>query len=145
MDINIFISASGQRLHNAPQQQWRGDEIMETAMFGGQMMTLGGCEDGTDGFELIYLGFKSNRFYTLEDAKSAAPKFATIVLQGMIGLVQIYDRTKPNPFAEISPETLARWMADSLNNRLTWKEEMEQQMELMKRLGLISDETDSFA
>lgn len=142
MDIDIFISAGGRRLHNAPQQQWRGDEkILQTSLFAGHMMTLGECEDGTDGFELIYLGFKSNRFSTLEEAKVAAPRFATIVLQSMIGLVQLYDRTKLNPFAEFSGETLARQMADSFNNRLTWKEEMKQQMELAKRLGLISDDT----
>lgn len=26
------------------------------SLFAGHMMTLGECEDGTDGFELIYLG-----------------------------------------------------------------------------------------
>ena len=46
------------------------------------------AEDGTDGFELIYLGFKSNSFQTEEIAKDAAPKFAMSVLQKMISSVQ---------------------------------------------------------
>ena len=87
-NIEIFISAGGQVLNKVPQQKWRGDKTLQTAPFAGQLMTLGEAEDGADGFELIYLGYKSNSFQTEEIAKEAAPKFVINVLQKMISSVQ---------------------------------------------------------
>lgn len=79
-----FVSAEGRVLNNAPQQKWQGDKFLQTAIFAGQVMQLGECEDGTIGFELLYLGFKSNQFPTIEAAKLAAPKFAINVLKNML-------------------------------------------------------------
>ena len=52
MNKTIAISAGGQILHHAPPQQWRGDGVMQTALFAGQSMTLGESESGGDGVDL---------------------------------------------------------------------------------------------
>jgi hypothetical protein len=87
MDINVEVSAGGQIFYNAPQQNWREFGTSKSAIFAGQIMTLDVPETGGEGFELIYLGFKSNVFLTELEAKFAAPRFATLVLEKMLGLI----------------------------------------------------------
>lgn len=84
--MKVKTGAGGVATVNAPQQQWHGDEIMQTALFAGQRMIA--ITDDDDGFILIYLDFESDKFTTIEQAKENAPVFYQAVLQHMGSLVQ---------------------------------------------------------
>lgn len=83
--MNVNIGAGGIVTINAPQQQWQGDDMMQTALFAGQRMVAITNDD--DGFILIYLDFESDKFATIEQAKENAPAFTQAVLQHMSSLV----------------------------------------------------------
>ncbi|RQR65675.1 hypothetical protein DIE18_04285 [Burkholderia sp. Bp9125] len=80
--MNIEINGGGKVLFGAPQQRWHsqaGDgAVLQTARFAGQEMMA--ITDDAGGFELLYLGFKTGGFSTMEVAKQAAPAFARRVL-----------------------------------------------------------------
>lgn len=86
--MNVNIGAGGKVTINARQQQWQGNEIMQQALFAGQIMIAITTDEDDDKFILIYLDFESDKFSTIEQAKENAPAFAQAVLQHMSYLVQ---------------------------------------------------------
>ena len=59
---------------------------MQVARFAGQEMMA--ITDDADAFELDYLGHIGSGFASIEDAKTAAPKFARAVLERLLNLIQ---------------------------------------------------------
>jgi hypothetical protein len=89
--LSVLVSAGGKILLEAPQQEWLSQNSdLSTALFAGKMMELySSGEDGSEGFELEYLGFKSTLFPTQNEAKQTAPEFARAVLHQMTTLIGI--------------------------------------------------------
>ena len=85
--MKIQVHASGKSAHGREQQAWRGDEraVLQTATFAGQEMIA--ITDDAGAFCLMYLGFETGGFQTMDIAKAAAPRFAHSVLARMIELV----------------------------------------------------------
>jgi hypothetical protein len=89
--VSVLVSAGGKVLLEVTQKEWRyQDPDFSTALFAGKMMELcSSGEDGTEGFELQYLGFKSSPQTTKEAAMQVAPEFARAVLRYMITLIEV--------------------------------------------------------
>ncbi|WP_241295760.1 hypothetical protein [Burkholderia stabilis] len=85
--MEIALHGGGKVLMAAPQQQWHGDspEIAQYSRFAGQDMTA--ITDDAGAFDLLYLGYKTGGFSTIEAAKAAAPEFARRVLAHMSSLI----------------------------------------------------------
>ncbi|MBU2816624.1 hypothetical protein HF282_03845 [Acidithiobacillus ferrooxidans] len=83
--MKIEVDGSGKVMMAAPQQQWHGNEVMQTALFAGE--TVMAITDDAGRFDLHYLGFKTAGFTSLEDAKASAPAFARAVLAHMARLI----------------------------------------------------------
>jgi hypothetical protein len=83
--MNIELDGGGRVKMAAPQQQWHGDDAMQTAVFAGE--ELRAITDDAGRFDLHYLGFRTTGFATLEDAKAAARVFAKAVLAHMALLI----------------------------------------------------------
>jgi hypothetical protein len=81
MDIELY--GSSQRLMDLPQQQWHGEDpaVSQTALFAGNDMHAQAERAGK--FALLYLGYKTGGFTTIDAAKTAAPEFARRVLAHM--------------------------------------------------------------
>ncbi|MGF6755260.1 hypothetical protein [Paraburkholderia sp. GAS42] len=75
MHIELYGSGS-QQLMKLPQQQWYGESsaVSQTALFAGNDMHAQAERVGK--FALLYLGYKTGGFATIEAAKAAAPEFA---------------------------------------------------------------------
>jgi hypothetical protein len=84
--MDVHLGAGGNVTFKAPQQQWQGSEVYQTALFAGQRMDAI-TNGGEDGFVLVYLDLESDPFASMEEAKGAAPAFAKAVLQHLITLV----------------------------------------------------------
>jgi len=86
--MDIDISADGRMLLQRPQQQWAGHHpgLLQTSRFAGQTLTA--ALDNGDGFRLLYLGFQSGAFATIDEAKQAAPAFARAVLARLAALIE---------------------------------------------------------
>lgn len=84
--MKIDLDGGGRVMMSAPQKQWRGDrpDISQTAQFAGQTMMA--ITDDAGAFDLLYLGYETRGFATIEAAKAAAPEFARLVLTRMIAL-----------------------------------------------------------
>lgn len=81
------IGPGGETLKDR-QQQWRGDPIMQFALFAGQRMTvIQSSNDEPHLFKIWYLGFESEAFVGMERAKREATTFACSVLSHMQMLV----------------------------------------------------------
>lgn len=79
----------GQIFLSQPQQRWlaRGDDgLLSTALFAGHSLVA--STDDAGGFDLMYLGFRSEPFPSIEEAQRAAPSFARQVLHHMATLIQ---------------------------------------------------------
>ncbi len=74
----VEMSPSGELNFKLPQQEWSGNDAIQTAHFAGQQMIIKRADDEC---ELHYLGLKVGGFEELEDAKYNAPEFARSVLQ----------------------------------------------------------------
>jgi hypothetical protein len=74
----VGMSPTGALSFKLPQQEWSGDDAMQTAHFAGQPMFIRRSDDE---FELHYLGLKVSGFTDLDEAKFNAPEFARSVLQ----------------------------------------------------------------
>lgn len=70
----------GELNFSLPQQQWTGDEGVQTAVFAGQRMFIKRSKETSDQYELHYLGLTVSGFEDLENAKFNAPEFAKSVL-----------------------------------------------------------------
>lgn len=82
-----ILSVNRKLQHAAKQQTWHGDEpgVMQTANFAGQQMVA--ITDDAGAFDLMYLGFETKGFESMDSAKAAAPKFARQVLSHLSELV----------------------------------------------------------
>lgn len=85
--MKIEVHAGGKLAHGRQQQSWTGNDPaeMQVATFAGQEMIA--ITDGAGKFCLMYLGFETGGFQTIDTAKSAAPVFARNVLARMADLV----------------------------------------------------------
>lgn len=81
----IDLDGGGKVKMAAPQQQWHGDEMMQTAVFAGENMMA--ITDDAGRFDLHYLGFKATGFASLADAQASAQAFARKVLARMTELI----------------------------------------------------------
>ena len=77
----VEMSSSGELNFKIPQQEWSGNENIQSSYFAGQLMFMKRSEEQTDEFELHYLGLKVSGFDDIEDAKFNAPEFARSALQ----------------------------------------------------------------
>lgn len=81
--MNIELYGSSRQLMGLPQQQWHGEHsaMSQTALFADNDMHAQLEHAGK--FALLYLGYKTEGFATIEAAKVAAPEFARRVLARM--------------------------------------------------------------
>ncbi len=84
--MNIELNGRGAVAMASPSQCWKGNKVMQTAMFAGEEMLLLAYDDGL--FSLRYLSFKNTGFTSMEEAKASAPAFAKAVLAHMASLIQ---------------------------------------------------------
>jgi hypothetical protein len=75
----VEMSSSGELNFRMPQQEWSGNNTIQSAHFAGQQMIITGSDD--DGYELHYLGLKVGGFQDIDEAKYNAPEFARSVFQ----------------------------------------------------------------
>ncbi len=64
-----------------PQQEWTGNDAIQSSYFAGQEMFIKRSDEQSDEFELHYLGLKVSGFEDIDDAKFNAPEFARSVFQ----------------------------------------------------------------
>ena len=76
----VEMSPSGELNFNMPQQEWSGNDAIQSAYFAGQQMIIKRSDDA-DEYELHYLGLKVDGFEDIDDAKFNAPEFARSVFQ----------------------------------------------------------------
>ena len=82
------ISASGKPLFSR-SRTWNGDaEVVATAIYAGQYLELMPCEDGTPGYELHFLGLKSEPFPSPKNAKDHALGYALQVLRHLAEMLE---------------------------------------------------------
>ena len=77
----VEMSPSGELSFKLPQQEWTGNDAIQSAHFAGQQMVISRSESNPDVYELHYLGLKVGGFEEMEDAKFNAPEFARSVFQ----------------------------------------------------------------
>ncbi|MCP4076292.1 MAG: hypothetical protein GY744_08920 [Gammaproteobacteria bacterium] len=76
----VEMSPSGEMNFQIPQQEWSGNDTIQSSHFAGQQMFLKRPEDQPDIDELHYLGLMVSGFEEIEDAKFNAPEFARSVM-----------------------------------------------------------------
>ncbi len=74
----VEMSPSGELNFKLPQQDWTGNEAIQSAYFAGQQMII---KRSDDDYELHYLGLKVGGFEDIDDAKYNAPEFARSIFQ----------------------------------------------------------------
>ena len=77
----VEMSPAGELSFKLPQQEWTGNDAIQSAHFAGQQMVICRSESNPDLYELHYLGLKVGGFEEMEDAKFNAPEFARSVFQ----------------------------------------------------------------
>jgi hypothetical protein len=77
----VEMSPSGELSFKLPQQEWTGNDAIQSAHFAGQQMVISRSESNHDEYELHYLGLKVGGFSDIDEAKHNAPEFARSVLQ----------------------------------------------------------------
>jgi len=86
----IEISQIGHHQFDAKQQEWSGDEQMQSSYFAGQQMLLiKSFLNDSEMYELHYLGLKVGGFISDEDAKFNAASFAKSVLFTLDDLIKV--------------------------------------------------------
>ncbi len=76
----VEMSPSGELNFKIPQQEWTGNDAIQSSYFAGQPMIIKKA-DNNDEYELHYLGLKVRGFEDVDDAKFNAPDFARSVFQ----------------------------------------------------------------
>jgi len=84
----VEMSPSGVLNFKIPQQEWSGNDRIQSAYFAGQQMIIKRSDDNTDEYELHYLGLKVGGFGDIDDAKFNAPEFARSVFQILDGFIK---------------------------------------------------------
>lgn len=92
--MEIKLHAGGKFIMGGPQQKWSGDQIMQTSLFAGHVMTA--VTDDAGAFDLLYLHFKRGGYESMEAAKEAAPEFAQAVLKKMIDQIKLVREASPD-------------------------------------------------
>ena len=77
----VKMSPSGELNFQMPQQEWSGNDAIQSSYFAGQQMIIKRSDNNADEFELHYLGLKVGGFEDIDDAKFNAPEFARSVFQ----------------------------------------------------------------
>jgi hypothetical protein len=84
----VEMSPAGELRFKIPQQQWTGNNLINSSYFAGQEMIIKKSDGQPDEYELHYLGLKVSGFEDLEDAQFNAPEFARSVFQILSGFVK---------------------------------------------------------
>ena len=84
----VAMSSSGELNFKIPQQEWTGNDAIQSSYFAGQQMFLKRSDDPPDIFELHYLGLTVAGFEDIENAKFNAPDFARSALQILSEFIQ---------------------------------------------------------
>ncbi len=77
----VEMSPAGALSFKIPQQEWFGNDAIQTSYFSGQQMVISRSESNPDEYELHYLGLKVGGFEEMDDAKFNASDFARSVFQ----------------------------------------------------------------
>ena len=77
----VEMSPSGELSFKLPQQEWAGNDAIQSSYFAGQQMVISRSESNSEEFEMHYLGLKVSGFEEMDDAKFNAPEFARSVFQ----------------------------------------------------------------
>ena len=81
LEKEVEMSSSGELSFKTPQQEWTGNDAIQSSYFAGQEMFIKRSDEQSDEFELHYLGLKVSGFEDIGDAKFNAPEFARSVFQ----------------------------------------------------------------
>lgn len=81
VEKEVEMSPTGEYNFKIPQQNWTGDELIQSSYFSGHPMLLKKSEEEPIFFELHYLGLKVSGFEDIDEAKYNAPNFAKSVFQ----------------------------------------------------------------
>lgn len=88
MEKEVEMSSTGELNFKIPQQEWAGNDDIQSSYFAGQEMFIKMSDGQPDKYELHYLGLKVSGFEDIEDAKFNAPEFARSVFQILSEFVQ---------------------------------------------------------
>jgi hypothetical protein len=81
VEKEVEMSSTGELNFKIPQQEWTGNDAIQSSYFAGQEMFIKRSDEQSDEFELHYLGLKVSGFEVIDDAKFNAPEFARSVFQ----------------------------------------------------------------
>ena len=81
VEKEVEMSSTGELNFKIPQQEWTGNDAIQSSYFAGQEMFIKRSDEQSDEFELHYLGLKVSGFEDIGDAKFNAPGFARSVFQ----------------------------------------------------------------
>ena len=81
VEKEVEMSSTGELNFKIPQQEWTGNDAIQSSYFAGQEMFIKRSDEQSDEFELHYLGLKVSGFEDIGDAKLNAPEFARSVFQ----------------------------------------------------------------
>ena len=81
VEKEVEMSSTGELNSKIPQQEWTGNNAIQSSYFAGQEMFIKRSDEQSDEFELHYLGLKVSGFEDIGDAKFNAPEFAQSVFQ----------------------------------------------------------------
>ncbi|NNE62847.1 MAG: hypothetical protein HKN34_02080 [Gammaproteobacteria bacterium] len=81
MEREVEMSSTGELNFKIHQQEWTGNDAIQSSYFAGQEMFIKRSDGQSGEFELHYLGLKVSGFEDIDDAKFNAPEFARSVFQ----------------------------------------------------------------
>ena len=81
VEKEVDMSSTGELNFKIPQQEWTGNDAIQSSYFAGQEMFIKRSDEHSDEFELHYLGLKVSGFEDIGDAKFNASEFARSVFQ----------------------------------------------------------------
>ncbi len=81
VEKEVEMSSTGELNFKIPQQEWTGNDAIQSSYFAGQEMFIKRSDEQSVEFELHYLGLKVSGFEDIDDAKFNAPEFARSVFQ----------------------------------------------------------------
>ena len=81
VEKEVEMSSTGELNFKIPQQEWTGNDAIQSSYFAGQELFIKRSDEQSDEFELHYLGLKVPGFEDIDDAKFNAPEFARSVFQ----------------------------------------------------------------
>ena len=81
VEKEVEMSSTGELNFKIPQQEWTGNDAIQSSYFAGQEMFIKRSDEQSDEFELHYLGLKVSGFEDIDDAKFNAPEFARSAFQ----------------------------------------------------------------